>query len=221
MRAVFFGLGADGTVGRQQELDQDHRRADRRTSRKAYFVYDSKKSGAVTISHLRFGPQPIRAPYLISQASFVGCHQFNFLGRYDVLELGRARRRVSPECAVSEPTTSGNTLPFDVQAQIIEKQLRFYVIDAYAVAEAAGMGTRINTDHADVLLRDFAACCRAMRRSRASSRRSRRPIAKRGDRVVRRNYEAVDADAGPPPAGGRARDADGLVSRPAASCRRS
>ena len=93
MRAVFFGLGADGTVGANKNSikiigeDTDN-------WAQGYFVYDSKKSGAITISHLRFGPKPIQAPYLISQASFVGCHQYSFLERYDVLAL-RASRAAS------------------------------------------------------------------------------------------------------------------------------
>ncbi|MEO5739191.1 MAG: pyruvate:ferredoxin (flavodoxin) oxidoreductase, partial [Vicinamibacterales bacterium] len=143
VRAVFFGLGADGTVGANKNTIKIIGEETTNFAQ-AYFVYDSKKSGAVTISHLRFGPEPIHAPYLISRASFVGCHQFNFLGRYDVLEQAETGG-VFLLNAPYEADTVWEALPFDIQAQIIEKQLRFFVIDAYAVAKAAGMGTRINT----------------------------------------------------------------------------
>jgi pyruvate-ferredoxin/flavodoxin oxidoreductase len=190
VRAVFFGLGADGTVGANKNTikiigeETDN-------FAQAYFVYDSKKSGAVTISHLRFGPKPIRAPYLISKASFVGCHQFNFLGRYDVLEP------IEPGGvfllnAPYEVDDVWDHLPFDVQTQIIEKRLRCYVIDAYAVARAAGMGTRINT----IMQTCFFAISGVLPRDEAIARIKHtieKTYAKRGADVVQRNYDAVDA----------------------------
>src|SRR5262245_57537057 len=139
-RAVFFGLGADGTVGANknsikiigEETDHDAQ---------GYYVYDSKKSGAVTISHLPFGPGPIPTSYLIRRASFVACHQFNFLDRYDVLDVAAPGAIFLLNAAYS-PDTAWNALPREVQDGIIEKRLRFWVIDASKVAHAAGMGGR-------------------------------------------------------------------------------
>jgi pyruvate-ferredoxin/flavodoxin oxidoreductase len=190
VRAVFFGLGADGTVGANKNTikiigeETDN-------FAQAYFVYDSKKSGAVTISHLRFGPRPIRAPYLISRASFVGCHQFNLLGRYDVLEPAE-EGGVFLLNAPFDAETVWDALPLDVQRQIISKKLRFYVIDAYAVAKAAGMGTRINT----IMQTCFFAISGVLPREEAIARIKHtidKTYAKRGADVVQRNYEAVDA----------------------------
>ena len=142
-RSVFFGLGADGTVGANknsikiigEETDQ---------FAQGYFVYDSKKSGAITISHLRFGPRSIHSPYLIQQAGFVGCHQFNFLDRYDVLGYA-APGAVLLLNAPYGPDRVWDALPREVQDGILAKGVKLYVIDAVAVARANGMGTRINT----------------------------------------------------------------------------
>jgi len=190
VRAVFFGLGADGTVGANKNSikiiaeDGDQ-------YAQGYFVYDSKKSGAVTISHLRFGPRPIHAPYLIAQASFVGCHQYNFLERYDVLataQPGGVLLLNAPHGA----DTLWNELPLDIQEQIIEKRLRVFTIDAYAVAQGAGMGNRINT----IMQTCFFAISGVLPRD-AAIRKIKEAIAKtymkRGDAVVQRNYDAVDA----------------------------
>ena len=142
-RAVFFGLGADGTVGANKNSikiiaeDGDQ-------YAQGYFVYDSKKSGAVTISHLRFGPRPIAAPYLIAQAAFVACHRYSLLSRYDVLEAAQPNAVFLLNAPFS-PAAVWDTLPLETQAQIIEKRLRVFVIDADAVAQATGMGGRINT----------------------------------------------------------------------------
>lgn len=190
VRAVFFGLGADGTVGANKNTikiigeETDN-------FAQAYFVYDSKKSGAVTISHLRFGPNSIRAPYLISRASFVGCHQFSFLGRYDVLEPAEDGGVFLLNAPFGGDTV-WEALPFEVQAQIIRKKLRFYVIDAYAVAKAAGMGTRINT----IMQTCFFAISGVLPRDEAIARIKHtieKTYAKRGADVVQRNFEAVDA----------------------------
>ena len=190
VRGIFFGLGADGTVGANKNTikiigeETDN-------FAQAYFVYDSKKSGAVTISHLRFGPDPIRAPYLISRASFVGCHQFSFLGRYDVLEAAEDGA-VFLLNAPYDAETVWDALPFDVQVDIIRKKLRFYVIDAYAVAKAAGMGNRINT----IMQTCFFAISGVLPRDEAITRIKHtieKTYAKRGADVVQRNYEAVDA----------------------------
>jgi pyruvate-ferredoxin/flavodoxin oxidoreductase len=190
VRAVFFGLGADGTVGANknsikiigEETDN---------FAQGYFVYDSKKSGAITISHLRFGPKPIEAPYLISHASFVGCHQYSFLERYDVLayaEPGGVFLLNAPH----GPADIWDELPFEVQEQIVEKRLRFYVIDAYAVANAAGMGTRINT----IMQTCFFAISGVLPRDEAIAHIKRtieKTYKKRGEVVVQQNFEAVDA----------------------------
>ncbi|HET9467666.1 MAG TPA: pyruvate:ferredoxin (flavodoxin) oxidoreductase, partial [Vicinamibacterales bacterium] len=190
VRAVFFGLGADGTVGANKNTIKIIGEETGNFAQ-AYFVYDSKKSGAVTISHLRFGPDPIRAPYLISRASFIGCHQFSFLGRYDVLEPAE-EGAVFLLNAPYEADTVWDALPFDVQVDIIRKKLRFYVIDAYAVAKAAGMGNRINT----IMQTCFFAISGVLPRDEAIARIKHtieKTYAKRGADVVQRNYEAVDA----------------------------
>jgi pyruvate-ferredoxin/flavodoxin oxidoreductase len=190
VRALFYGLGADGTVGANKNTikiigeETEH-------GAQAYFVYDSKKSGAVTISHLRFGPEPIKAPYLISRASFVGCHQYNFLERYDVLaqaEDGAVFLLNAPYAAEEV----WDELPFEVQEQIVEKRLRFYVIDAYAVARAAGMGSRINT----IMQTCFFAISGVLPREEAIARIKKaieKTYSRRGAAVVQRNFEAVDA----------------------------
>ena len=191
VRAVFFGLGADGTVGANKNTIKIIGEETGNFAQ-AYFVYDSKKSGAVTISHLRFGPEPIRAPYLISRASFVGCHQFNFLGRYDVLEPAEAGRRVSAERAVRRRHRVGRAAVRRAGSRSSTRQLRFYVIDAYAVAKAAGMGTRINT----IMQTCFFAISGVLPRDEAIARIKHtieKTYAKRGAEVVQRNYEAVDA----------------------------
>ncbi len=190
VRAVFFGLGADGTVGaNKNSIKIIGEETDNWAQ--GYFVYDSKKSGAVTISHLRFGPTPIAAPYLVSGASFVGCHQSTFLERYDVLECAE------PGAVFLLNTTHGpdaiwDELPFEVQEQIVDKRLRFYVIDAYAVARATGMGTRINT----IMQTCFFAISGVLPRDSAIAHIKgtiEKTYAKRGKGVVRRNFEAVDA----------------------------
>jgi pyruvate-ferredoxin/flavodoxin oxidoreductase len=189
VRAVFFGLGADGTVGANKNsvkiIGEETDRA-----AQGYFVYDSKKSGAVTISHLRFGPDPIHAPYLISRASFVACHQFPFLDRYDVLSYADAGG-VFLLNAPFGPDEVWDELPFEVQEQIVEKKLRFFVIDAYDVAKACGLGTRINT----IMQTCFFAISGVLPRETAIERIKQaiaRTYKKRGDAVVQRNFDAVD-----------------------------
>jgi len=190
VRAVFFGLGADGTVGANKNSIKIIGEGGGQHAQ-GYFVYDSKKSGAVTISHLRFGPQPIRAPYLISQASFVGCHQYSFLERYDVLSYAQPGG-VFLLNAPFGPDAVWDELPFEVQEQIVQKRLRLFVIDAYAVAKATDMGTRINT----IMQTCFFAISGVLPRDQAIVRIKEaieKTYKKRGDAVVQRNYEAVDA----------------------------
>ncbi len=190
VRGVFFGLGADGTVGANKNTikiigeETDH-------GVQAYFVYDSKKSGAVTISHLRFGPEPIKAPYLISRASFIGCHQYNFLERYDV--LAQAERGAVFLLNAPYPADQiWEELPFEVQEQIVDKALRFYVIDAYAVAKATGVGARINT----IMQTCFFAISGVLPREDAIAcikHSIEKTYAKHGAAIVQRNFQAVDA----------------------------
>jgi pyruvate-ferredoxin/flavodoxin oxidoreductase len=189
VRAVFYGLGADGTVGANKNSikiigeDTDN-------YAQGYFVYDSKKSGAMTISHLRFGRKPIRASYLIQQASFIACHQFSFLERMDVLHLaepGTVFLLNSPFV----PAEVWQHLPRGVQSQIIEKKLRFYVIDAFGVAKENGMGGRINT----VMQTCFFALSGALPRDEAIDAIKHaiaKTYGKRGETVVQKNYSAVD-----------------------------
>ena len=189
VRAVFYGLGADGTVGANKNSikiigeDTDN-------FAQGYFVYDSKKSGAMTISHLRFGRKPIRASYLIQHASFVACHQFSFLERVDVLHLaepGAVFLLNSP----FGPSEVWENLPRTIQQQIIQKKLRFYVIDAYRVAKENGMGGRINT----VMQTCFFALSGALPREEAIAaikHAIEKTYGKRGEAIVQKNYAAVD-----------------------------
>ena len=139
---MFYGLGADGTVGANKntikiigELTDNYAQG--------YFVYDSKKSGAITVSHLRFGPNPIRRPYLISQADFVACHNPSFLEKYDMLSTVKQGGTFLLTSMHSKDEV-WDTLPQEVQKQIIDKKLKFYVIDAISLAESLGLGARIN-----------------------------------------------------------------------------
>ncbi len=142
-RALFFGLGSDGTVGANKNSIKiigektDH-------FAQGYFVYDSKKAGAVTVSHLRFGPKPIQSSYLIQRADFVACHHASFLENYDPLELARPGATVLLNMHASQEEV-WDRLPREVQQTIIDKKLRVFSIDAHAVAREAGLGRRINT----------------------------------------------------------------------------
>ena len=188
-RAVFYGLGSDGTVGANKDSIKI---IGEKTAlfAQAYFVYDSKKAGAMTVSHLRFGPQPIRSTYLISQANFVGCHQPFFLERFDVLE------RAAPDGTFLlntpfPPDRVWERLPERVQRAIHDKRLRFFIIDASAVARACGMGGRINTimqvcffSVSGVLPHDEAIA--------AIKDSIRKTYGKKGEDVVQMNLNAVD-----------------------------
>ena len=142
-QCLFYGLGADGTVGANHNTiriigDEAKMYA------QGYFVYDSKKSGGRTTSHLRFGPEPINAPYLIGKANFLGVHQFQFFSQFDV--LGPAANGATVLVNSPYPADQAwDKLPASVQKQMIDKKLKVYVVDAYNVARAAGMGNRINT----------------------------------------------------------------------------
>ena len=188
-RAMFFGLGADGTVGANKNsikiLGDDPA-----IHAQAYFVYDSKKSGARTISHLRFGSEPIRSPYLIQYADFIGCHQFKFLNEIDVLGYAADGAMLLLNTTYG-PGDVWAELPRDVQSQIIEKRVRLYVIDAGKVAKAAGMAGRINT----IMQTCFFAISGVMEREPAIEKIKKaieRTYEKKGGDVVRRNFDAVD-----------------------------
>ena len=189
VRAVFFGLGSDGTVGANKNSIKI---IGEETAHDAqgYFVYDSKKAGAVTISHLRFGPRPIRGHYLIRQAEFVACHQLNFLDRFDVL----AYAAPGAVLLLNAPYPAGEVwdhLPREVQEQILEKNVQLHVIDAYSVAGAAGMGRRINT----VMQTCFFAISGVLPRDEALARIKgtiEKTYGKKGQEVVARNFAVVD-----------------------------
>jgi len=141
-RAMFYGLGSDGTVGANKNSIKIIGEATENYCQ-GYFVYDSKKAGAQTVSHLRFGKNMIRSTYLIQRANFLGCHKFSFLEKYDMLK----NVDKGGVFLLNAPFTKDEiweNIPVEVQQQIIDKELAFYVIDGYKIAEAAGMGTRIN-----------------------------------------------------------------------------
>ncbi|MBX3399412.1 MAG: pyruvate:ferredoxin (flavodoxin) oxidoreductase [Gemmataceae bacterium] len=190
VRAVFFGLGADGTVGANKNTIKIIGE-DTPLHAQGYFVYDSKKSGSVTVSHLRFGPNPIRSTYLISRASFVACHQFHFLERFDMLGLAEAGGTFLLNSPYG-PDEVWSHLPRTVQETILEKRLRLFVIDALAVAKANDMGGRINT----VMQTCFFALSGVLPRDEAIAaikKSIQKTYAKRGQPVVERNWAAVDA----------------------------
>ncbi|GIX45440.1 MAG: pyruvate:ferredoxin (flavodoxin) oxidoreductase [Candidatus Hydrogenedentota bacterium] len=188
-RSVFFGLGSDGTVGANKNSIKIIGEETNNWAQ-GYFVYDSKKAGAVTISHLRFGPRPIRSAYLVKQAQFVACHQYNFLEKYDVLEYAAPGAVFLLNSPIG-PEKVWDDLPREVQEQIIEKKLKFYVIDAYDVAAKTGMGRRINT----IMQTCFFAISGVLPRDEAIAEIKKaieKTYGKKGPEVVRKNFEAVD-----------------------------
>ncbi|NBB79839.1 MAG: pyruvate:ferredoxin (flavodoxin) oxidoreductase [Verrucomicrobia bacterium] len=189
IRAVFFGLGSDGTVGANKNSVKIIGEGTDNYAQ-GYFVYDSKKSGAVTISHLRFGPERIRAPYLIKNASFVACHQAQFLEQYDVLEYA-APGGVFLLNSIYPADTVWAHMPRTVQATILERELQFYVIDAYTVAREAGMGGRINT----IMQTCFFAISGVLPKDAAIAKIKEaieKTYGKKGPEIVQKNFDAVD-----------------------------
>ncbi|TMI98340.1 MAG: pyruvate:ferredoxin (flavodoxin) oxidoreductase [Bacteroidetes bacterium] len=188
-RGLFFGLGADGTVSANKntikiigEVTDDHVQG--------YFVYDSKKSGSLTVSHLRFSEHPIRSTYLISSASFIACHHFNYLKKYDVLkdaEEGAVFLLNAPY-----PTEEvWDQLPKKIQEEIIHKKLKFYVINASKVAKETGMGSRINS----ILQTCFFAISNVVPKDEAIQHIKnaiKKTYGRKGDEVVQKNFKAVD-----------------------------
>ncbi len=189
VRAMFYGLGADGTVGANKNSIKI---IGENTGNYAqgYFVYDSKKSGAMTVSHLRFGPEPIRSSYLVSRANFVACHQWIFLERYDMLSAlvpGGTFLLNSP----FSKDEIWDRLPRAVQEQIVTKKIKFYVIDAYQVARDTGMGSRMNT----ILQVCFFAISKILPGDQAieAIRKSiRDTYGRKGEEIVQKNMLAVD-----------------------------
>ncbi len=189
VRCVFWGLGADGTVGANknsikiigEETDN---------FAQGYFVYDSKKSGGVTVSHLRFGPRQIRSSYLVKKASFVACHAYSFLEKYDVLGFAAPGATFLLNAPMGAEA-AWDHLPCEVQEQIIAKKLKLYVIDAYDVAKKTGMGTRINT----IMQTCFFAISGVLPREEAIAKIKEsieKTYGKKGEAVVQKNFEAVD-----------------------------
>ena len=189
VRAMFYGLGADGTVGANknsikiigEETDN---------FAQGYFVYDSRKAGSVTVSHLRFGPRPIRSTYLVNAANFVACHTWTFLERYDML------KNAVPGAVflLNSPFPTEETwdrLPRSTQQQIIDKKLKLYVIDAYKVAKETGMGARINT----IMQTCFFAISGVLPRDEAIGRIKdaiKKTYGVKGEEIVKKNWAAVD-----------------------------
>ncbi len=190
VRALFYGLGSDGTVGANKNSIKIIG-SETPGYAQGYFVYDSKKSGSVTTSHLRFGPDPILSTYLISKANFVACHQFQFLERMDIL----AAAAPGAVFLLNSPYGPGeiwNYLPKKTQETIIEKKLQFYVIDGNTVARETGMGNRLNT----IMQTCFFAISGVLPRDEAIEqikKAIKKTYGKRGDAVVQQNFAAVDA----------------------------
>jgi pyruvate-ferredoxin/flavodoxin oxidoreductase len=189
VRAVFFGLGSDGTVGANKNTIKILG-AEEKLHAQGYFVYDSKKSGSQTVSHLRFGPQPIRAPYLVEQASFVGCHHFGLLDRVDVLGRAAPGATLLLDCPLP-PDEVWEALPRPVQEKILVKNISVYAINAAPIARAVGLAGRTNT----ILQTCFFAISGVLPRDEAITK-IKTAIAKtygrRGQEVVEKNQTAVD-----------------------------
>jgi len=189
VRALFYGLGSDGTVGANKnsikiigEYTPNYAQG--------YFVYDSKKSGSMTTSHLRFGPNPIRSTYLITRASFVACHNFSFVEKINVVEAAEPGA-VFLLNSTHPASEVWKTLPVTLQKEILRKKLEFYVIDGYSVARKAGMGSRINT----IMQTCFFAISGVLPREEAIAaikKSIQKTYGKRGESVVAKNFAAVD-----------------------------
>lgn len=192
-RAIFWGLGADGTVGANknsikiigEQTDFDAQ---------GYFVYDSKKSGSRTVSHLRFGMKPIRAPYLVSKADFIAVHQFGLLDRVDTLEAALPGATL----LLNSPYPLGQTwdkLPSNVKHQIRDKKLRVYVVDAYKLAKELGLGSRINTimQTCHFAISGVLPASEAIKHLKSATKKT---YGRRGDAVVKQNFEAIDRSIG-------------------------
>jgi len=189
VRAMFYGLGSDGTVGANhnsikiigQETDN---------FAQGYFVYDSRKAGAITVSHLRFGPRPIRSTYLVNHANFVACHQYFLLEKYDVLAPAIEGATFLLNAPYG-PEEVWDKLPRSVQQALIDKKMKFYAINAYEVAKQTGMGTRINT----IMQTCFFSLSGILPTDEAIAKIKetiKATYGKKGDQIVQMNYAAVD-----------------------------
>jgi pyruvate-ferredoxin/flavodoxin oxidoreductase len=190
LRAVFYGLGSDGTVGANKNSVKILGAIDD-TYAQGYYVYDSKKSGSRTVSHLRFGPKPIEAPYLVSKAGFIGCHHWSILERVDVLEFARPGTVLLINTPY-EPSDVFGHLPQQMQRRIIDLGIELWAIDANMVARKAGMGRRTNT----VLQTCFFAISNVLPRDEAIAevkRTIQKTYGRKGADVVAKNEAAVDA----------------------------
>ncbi|HRF19197.1 MAG TPA: 2-oxoacid:acceptor oxidoreductase family protein, partial [Chitinophagaceae bacterium] len=189
-QGLFFGLGADGTVGANKNtIKIIGENTD--LYAQGYFVYDSKKSGARTVSHLRFGPKPIRAPYLISKADFIACHQFNFVEKVEMLEFASEGATFLLNSPYSKEGV-WDKLPGQVQKQLIDKKIKLYVIDATTVARETGMSGRINT----IMQTCYFALSGVLPREDAIKEIKKaieKTYYKKGQKVIDQNFKAVDA----------------------------
>ncbi|MEH1931047.1 pyruvate:ferredoxin (flavodoxin) oxidoreductase [Nostoc sp.] len=189
VRAMFYGLGADGTVGaNKNSIKIIGEETDNYAQ--GYFVFDSKKSGSMTVSHLRFGKEPIRSTYLIDQANFIGCHHWGFLERIDILKAAIPGATLLLNSPYNADTVWEN-LPLKVQQQIIDKHLKLYVINASEVARESGMGGRINT----IMQVCFFALAGVLPQEEAIAKIKQaidKTYGKKGAEVVRMNLQAVD-----------------------------
>ena len=189
-RAIFYGLGSDGTVGANKNSikiigENTHLNA------QGYFVYDSKKSGGETVSHLRFGKKPIKGAYLIQRANFIAVHQFGFIEKKDVLANAEDGATLLINCPYPAED-AWNNIPAETQKQIIDKKIKLFVIDAGSVAEKTGMGNRINT----VMQACFFKLSGVLPEEEAIMRikeAAKKAYMKKGEAVVQKNYAAIDA----------------------------
>jgi pyruvate-ferredoxin/flavodoxin oxidoreductase len=189
VRAMFYGLGSDGTVGaNKNSIKIIGEETDNYAQ--GYFVYDSKKAGAITVSHLRFGPRPIRSEYLVNEANFVACHQFVFLEKYDMLDSAVEGATFLLN-APYEADEVWDHLPRAVQQQILDKKLKFYAINAYEVARQTGMGARINTIMQTCFfkLANVIPADEAIEKIKGAIEKT---YGKKGQEIVRMNFAAVD-----------------------------
>ncbi len=189
VRAVFYGLGADGTVGANKSSIKIIGE-NTPLSVQGYFVYDSKKSGSMTISHLRFGKKAIRSPYLVERASFIACHQFEFIQKIDVLET-LDKNGIFLLNSPYGPERVWDELPVSTQKRIIDQKAKVYVIDALDVARKTQMGGRVNT----IMQTCFFAISGVLPKEQAIEeikKSIKKTYAKKGDEVLRMNFEAVD-----------------------------
>jgi len=188
-RALFYGLGSDGTVGANKNTIKI---ISEETDNYAqgYFVYDSKKAGSLTVSHVRFGKKYIRSPYLVYKAHFIGCHQFSFLDKYEMLD----KAEENSVFLLNSPFNANEVwdkIPYEIQSEIINKKLKFYVIDASTIAKKTGMGSRINV----IMQTAFFAISGVLPKDeaiKAIKEAIKKTYMRKGEEVVKKNWTAVD-----------------------------